>query len=78
MPGVVSKPDPVTGHYNPYPTYPFTGTVRPVYPLSGKREVPKSIRRPDYSEDGIPRSEQTFRGRTKIDILDKEGQEGRL
>ena len=35
--------------------------------------MPKSIQHPDYWKDGIPHSEQTFRGRTKIDILDKAG-----
>jgi methionyl aminopeptidase len=76
-PGVVSKPDPATGHYNPFPTYPFTGSLRPVYPLSQRRTVPKSIQHPDYAADGVPRSEQTFRGRNKIDILNKEEQEGK-
>ncbi len=31
--------------------YPFTGTMRPVYPLSAKRAVPASIQRPDYADD---------------------------
>ncbi|TVY43825.1 Methionine aminopeptidase [Lachnellula occidentalis] len=74
-PKVVSEPDPVTGNYNPFPTFPFTGPLRPVYPLSPWREVPKSIPYPDYWKDGIPDSEQTFKGRTKIDILDKKQQE---
>lgn len=74
-PKVVSEPDPVTGLYNPYPTYPYTGSLRPVYPLSTRRDVPKSIQHPDYALDGVPRSEMTMRGRNKIDILDKKGQE---
>ncbi|KAI6109840.1 peptidase M24, structural domain-containing protein [Pisolithus sp. B1] len=47
------------GTYNPFPQYPFSGTLRPVYPLSPKREVPEHIPRPDYAlrEDGIPISE---------------------
>lgn len=65
-----------TGHFNPFPTFPFTGTLRPVYPLSAKREVPKSIQYPDYAKDGIPRSEQVFVGRNKIAILDLKQQEG--
>ncbi|KAG9241232.1 peptidase M24, structural domain-containing protein [Calycina marina] len=74
-PKVVSEPDPDTGTYNPFPSYPYTGPLRPVYPLSPRREVPKSIRHPDYAEDGMPKSEMKLRGRNKIDILDKEGQE---
>jgi methionyl aminopeptidase len=73
-PRVVSKPDPVTGFYNPFPTYSFTGPVRPVYPLSPKRTVPKSIEHPDYAETGIPKSERRL-NRTKVDILDAKGQE---
>jgi len=65
-----------TGTYDPFPTFPYTGTLRPVYPLSERRKVPKSIQHPDYWKDGIPHSEQTFPGRTKIEILDKAGQEG--
>ncbi|KAK8103513.1 methionine aminopeptidase 1 [Apiospora kogelbergensis] len=36
-PKVVSKPDPATGFFNPFPSYSFTGPLRPVYPLSEKR-----------------------------------------
>lgn len=65
-----------TGHFNPFPTFPYTGALRPVYPLSPRREVPKSIKLPDYSKDGIPRSEQVFVNRNKIAVLNKEEQEG--
>jgi methionyl aminopeptidase len=75
-PKVVSHPDPDTGHFNPFPTYPFTGSLRPVYPLSPRREVPASIRLPDYAKDGIPRSEQVFVGRNKITILNAKEIEG--
>ena len=40
------------GTFNPFGTFKFTGTLRPVYPLSPKREVPAHIPRPDYAEDG--------------------------
>jgi methionyl aminopeptidase len=50
--------------------------VRPLYPLSAKREVPESIPRPDYASDGIPRSEQRFVGRHNVKVLDAEEQEG--
>ena len=46
-----------------------------LYPLSPKREVPPSIPRPDYAEDGIPKSERKFTNRNNIAILDKEGQD---
>jgi len=65
-----------TGHFNPFPTFPYTGTLRPVYPLSPKREVKKGVKLPDYSKDGIPRSEQVFVNRNKIAILTKEEQDG--
>lgn len=73
-PKVVSKPDPETGYYNPFPTFPFTGSLRPVYPLSEKREVPKSIPHPDYAADGIPKAGRSLRA-NKIDLLDAAAQE---
>ena len=72
--GRLSKPDPATGFYNPFPTHPFTGSVRPVYPLSPRRAVPKSIPHPDYAKSGIPRGEQRL-NRAKIDLLDAKAQE---
>lgn len=48
--------------------------MRPVYPLSERRVVPKSIPHPDYAETGYPKSER-FINRNKIDILDAKGQE---
>lgn len=74
-PKVVSEPDPATGHYNPFPAYSYTGSVRPVYPLSPRRSVPESIRLPDHAKDGIPRAEQNFVGRNKITVLDKAQQD---
>jgi len=44
--------------------------------LSEKRQVPASIKHPDYAKDGIPRSEQAFVGRNRIRTLDKTEQEG--
>ncbi|PQE04252.1 methionine aminopeptidase protein [Rutstroemia sp. NJR-2017a BVV2] len=73
-PKVVSEPDPATGLYNPFPTFQYTGPLRPVYPLSERREVPKSIQHPDYWKDGIAKSERNT-PRNKIDILNKEQQE---
>ena len=56
-PSVVSLPD-AAGHYNPFPTYNFSGSLRPSYPLSQRRPVPDKIRHPDYASHGIPKSEQ--------------------
>ncbi|KAJ8520430.1 hypothetical protein ONZ45_g2783 [Pleurotus djamor] len=50
------------GTYNPFPSFDYTGLMRPVYPLSGKRPVPDHIQRPDYSEDGKPHSETRAAG----------------
>lgn len=72
---MVSKPDAVTGHFNPFPTFAYTGGLRPVYPLSPRRTVPKSIPHPDWSEDGIPKYYRTLLNRNKITILDAKGQE---
>ncbi|PLB36625.1 putative methionine aminopeptidase, type I [Aspergillus candidus] len=64
----------VNGTYNPFPTFSFTGPVRPVYPLSPMRAVPESIRHPDWAQTGIPKAEQRL-SRTKIDLLDAQGQQ---
>lgn len=48
-PRVYPLPD---GSYNPFPSFDFTGSLRPAYPLSAKRLVPDNIPRPDYAEDG--------------------------
>ncbi|KAJ7709938.1 peptidase M24, structural domain-containing protein [Mycena rosella] len=50
------------GTYNPFPSYDFTGSMRPAYPLSAKRQIPEHIQLPDYVTDGfgstgIPKSE---------------------
>lgn len=63
--------------YNPWPSYSFTGKLRP-FPLSPKREVPESIMRPDYAEhpDGIPLSEQAVKHSSVIKVLTEEEIEG--
>ncbi|KAJ5895023.1 methionine aminopeptidase [Penicillium taxi] len=75
-PKVVSEPDPATGNFNPFPSFNYAGSLRPVYPLSATRTVPKSIPYPDYARDGIPRSEQKLFGQHSIKILNKAEQEG--
>ncbi|KAI9725481.1 MAG: Methionine aminopeptidase 1 [Chrysothrix sp. TS-e1954] len=72
-PNVVSHIDEATGNYNPFPTFPFTGSLRPVYPLSPRRKVPERIRHPDYAVDGVPRTGQVL-GRRQITLLDKKQQ----
>ncbi|KAN0077315.1 Peptidase M24, structural domain containing protein [Tylopilus felleus] len=52
------------GTFNPFPNYVYSGTLRPVYPLSPKRQVPDHIPRPDYAQrdDGVPLSEMRLLG----------------
>ncbi|KAI9659718.1 MAG: Methionine aminopeptidase 1 [Alyxoria varia] len=75
-PKVVSHIDEETGQHNPFPSFSYTGPLRPVYPLSPRRAIPERIRKPEYAADGIPRSEQGMIGRNKITILDAKQQEG--
>ncbi|KAM3498080.1 hypothetical protein MY10362_008586 [Beauveria mimosiformis] len=60
--------------YNPFPSFHFTGSARPVYPLSPRHTVPKSIQQPDYADTGVPTSERMLY-RAKIDILDSAAQQ---
>ncbi|KAJ2355233.1 Methionine aminopeptidase 1, partial [Coemansia sp. RSA 2618] len=48
--------------FDPFPSYAYTGTVRPVYPLTPQRAVPAEIARPDYAEhkDGMSMMERTY------------------
>lgn len=74
-PKVVSKPNPETGYYNPFPNFSYTGPLRPVYPLSPRREIPKTIPHPDYAADGIPKAGRSLVNRNKVEILDKKAQD---
>jgi len=67
----IHKPKEVAPH-NPFKNYRYTGALRAVYPLSPKRQVPDNIKRPDYSETGIPISEQSVRGSAVIKSLNAE------
>ncbi|KLO18572.1 methionine aminopeptidase [Schizopora paradoxa] len=62
--------------YNPFPSFQYTGSLRPAYPLSPKRFVPDHIRRPDYADDGrgFPKSESLAQGQSP-QILTAEEQE---
>ncbi|GJJ12399.1 hypothetical protein Clacol_006641 [Clathrus columnatus] len=66
--------NPHQGTYNPFPSFKYTGDVRPVYPLSPRRLVPPEIPQPDYADDGIPKSERIAAGQPPR-ILTKEDQE---
>lgn len=67
----------VSDSYNPWPTYNYTGKLRP-YKKEQRREVPDCINRPDYAlhPTGVPLSEQAVRGSGQIKILDDEEIEG--
>ena len=57
--------------YNPWPQFHYTGSLRPIYPLSSPRLVPDSIMKPDYANDpnGYPRSEMAIKGSSQIKVL---------
>ena len=67
--------DPKSGHYNPFPDFPFAGPLRPVYPLSPRRKVPKSIPHPDYAVDGTPKYNRAILRANRMEQLDTEAQE---
>ncbi|KAK0483591.1 peptidase M24, structural domain-containing protein [Armillaria novae-zelandiae] len=62
------------GSYNPFPNYEYTGSMRPMYPLSAKRMVPDHIPRPEYADDGRPMTEVRAAGQPPR-ILSKEEQD---
>ncbi|KAF3764653.1 methionine aminopeptidase [Cryphonectria parasitica EP155] len=64
-----------TGDYNPFPTFSYTGPLRPVYPLSERRKVPDTIPHPDYARDGIPKLGRSIVNRHKVEQLDKKAQD---
>lgn len=64
-----------TGYFNPFPNFPYSGPLRPVYPLSEHRTLPKSIPHPVWWEDGNPKYSRSIINRNKVDILDQKGQD---
>ncbi|KAF9414952.1 Methionine aminopeptidase 1 [Podila epigama] len=54
---------------DPWPGYKYTGTLRPLYPLSPRREIPAEIERPDYAETGIPLSELMVKSSSTIEVV---------
>lgn len=63
--------------YNPWPSFTFTGKLRP-FPQSETRSVPPHIGRPDYADHpkGHPLSEQAVKGSSQIKVLNDEEIEG--
>lgn len=72
---LTDKPTEV-GYFNPFPNFPYTGPLRPVYPLSAKRTIPKTIPHPDYAADGIPKTARSLLRPNKVELLDAKAQEG--
>lgn len=73
IPPKTIQPDPSTGLYNPFPSFPFSGPLRPAYPLSDMRTIPKSIPHPVWSVDGDPKYSRSLLNRNKFEILDEAG-----
>ncbi|KZV97684.1 methionine aminopeptidase [Exidia glandulosa HHB12029] len=71
----IAAPKTTDGVFNPFPTFRFSGELRPHYPLSPKRVVPDHIPRPDYADDGVPKSEARRTARETIQILSQEQQD---
>ncbi|XP_055381240.1 methionine aminopeptidase 1 [Condylostylus longicornis] len=69
--GKLKNKNSISGEYNPWPFFTFTGKLRP-FPLTQKREVPAEIGRPDYADHpkGKSACEEALRGNTAIKVLD--------
>lgn len=64
----------VSGPFDPWPNYRYSGSLRPVYPLSATRAVKENIAKPDYAShpNGYALSEQALRGSSQITVLKPE------
>ncbi|KDQ60852.1 hypothetical protein JAAARDRAFT_151660 [Jaapia argillacea MUCL 33604] len=62
------------GTFIGFPNFKYTGSLRPIYPLSQRRVVPPHIPRPDYADNGTPTSEVRKLGQPPR-ILSKDEQE---
>lgn len=58
--------------YDPFPKFKYPGTVKAQYPLTPKRYVPESIKKPDWAANGLPVTEQRNDRIRKIIIYNKE------
>ncbi|CAD6593434.1 MAG: Methionine aminopeptidase 1 [Alectoria sarmentosa] len=65
-----------TALHNPFPTFPFTGSLRPIYPLSDRRPIPDSIPHPNYAKTEGGNPNYKFAARNSIICLDKKQQAG--
>ncbi|CCA75578.1 probable methionine aminopeptidase [Serendipita indica DSM 11827] len=65
-----------TETYNPFPSFHYAGSLRPVYPLSPRRIIPEGIAKPEWADttQGIPHQEQTRAAQT-IKILSPKEQD---
>ena len=66
---------PGASFFNPFPTFAFTGALRPVYPPTPRREVPKSITAPNYAYTSDGNARYRFINRNDITILNPVEQE---
>lgn len=55
--------------YNPFPNFDYRGDLRPQYPLSPRRPIPKHIKLPDHARDGRPVGEMKNNRMGKITVL---------
>jgi methionyl aminopeptidase len=72
--GGTEPPVATDGTFNPFPHFDYTGSLRPKYPLSPKRDVPERIPLPDHVKDGKPYGEIRTAGQPPR-ILNKDEQE---
>ncbi|EGV62688.1 Methionine aminopeptidase 1 [Yamadazyma tenuis] len=56
--------------YNPFPNFDFKGDLRPHYPLTPRRTIPKHIKLPDHAKGGRPLGELANDRRGKITVLE--------
>lgn len=62
--------------FDPFPNFQYTGSVRPLYPLTPRRAIPDGIAKPEWADtaQGIPHQEQTRAAQT-IKILSPKEQD---
>lgn len=57
--------------YDPFSETVYSGDLRAQYPLAPRRQVKETVQRPDYADDGQPRSEQRIGRSTAITVCDE-------
>ncbi|KAE8211283.1 hypothetical protein CF327_g4948 [Tilletia walkeri] len=53
--------------FDPFPTFTYSGSVRPAYPLSPRPQIPAHIRRPNYAREEALFSSRNIRVNTAAD-----------